>query len=177
MLFSSLLFILLKLKINFGRVTWDYVPAKKQCSLEISGTLLTAGEEELVEQKWDDFFEETGQFFSWWSLGCLSRGWWKARPWSHSSRGADKHKPFGKVQTFKLPFRYLSRSHLRRRERGRAELCRNDVVLGKTSWLFAAFAHLRHWGWLGCCSGEQYCFCSGSRAPGVNLVLKAVQEQ
>lgn len=64
MLFSSLLFILLKLKINSGRVTRGYVLAKKQCGLETSGTLLTTGEEELVEQEWDDCFEKTGQFFS-----------------------------------------------------------------------------------------------------------------
>lgn len=56
MLFFSLLFILLKLKINFGRVTKGYVLAKKQFSLEVSGRFLTTGEEELVEQKLDYFF-------------------------------------------------------------------------------------------------------------------------
>lgn len=55
MLFFSLLFILLKLKINFGRVTRGYVLSKKQFCLEISGRFLTAGEEELVEQKLDYF--------------------------------------------------------------------------------------------------------------------------
>lgn len=55
MLFFSLLFILLKLKINFGRVTRGYVLAKKQFTLEVSGRFLTTGEEELMEQKLDYF--------------------------------------------------------------------------------------------------------------------------
>lgn len=58
MLLSSLLFILLKLKINFGRVTRGYVLAKKQFSLEVSGRFLTTGEEEIMEQKLDDFFKK-----------------------------------------------------------------------------------------------------------------------
>lgn len=58
MLFSSLLFVLLKLKINFGRVTRGYVLSKKQFSLEISGRFLTMGEEQLVEQKLHYFFKK-----------------------------------------------------------------------------------------------------------------------
>lgn len=58
MLLFSLLFILLKLKINFGRVTRGYVLAKKQFSLEVSGRFLTTGEEEIMEQKLDDFFKK-----------------------------------------------------------------------------------------------------------------------
>lgn len=80
MFFFSLVFILLKLKINFGRVTRGCVLAKKkQFSLEVSGRFLTSGEEEIMEQKRDDSLKK-GQFIIWLNLGCFSRGWRKAHP-------------------------------------------------------------------------------------------------
>jgi len=77
MLFFSLFFVLLKLIFNFGRVTRGYVLAKKQFSLEVSGRFLTAGEEEIMEQKLDVvfLFLRTGQFIVRLYLDCFSREW------------------------------------------------------------------------------------------------------
>lgn len=50
-----MLFVLFKLKINFGRVTMGCRMARKQFSLEARGRVLTIGEEELVEEKSDGF--------------------------------------------------------------------------------------------------------------------------
>lgn len=55
MLFFSLLFIPFKLKINFSRAS---VLAKKQFRLEVSRRFLSTGEEQIMDQKWDDFFKK-----------------------------------------------------------------------------------------------------------------------
>lgn len=75
MFFFSLLFILLKLKINFGRVTRGYVLDKKQFSLEVSGRFLTIGEEELMEQKLGFIyliFFKPGELVGWLNMVCFS---------------------------------------------------------------------------------------------------------
>lgn len=55
MLFFSLLFIPFKLKINFSRAS---VLAKKQFRLEVSREFLSTGEEQTMDQTWDDFFKK-----------------------------------------------------------------------------------------------------------------------